>query len=742
MPPAAVRIKEKEPYFLKAPPGRDAVLVRRNTEILRGADPLIVIPSKCKGLRWLQAVLPDLGSTQDIGGRTMEGFRYSDLEFIFGALVRIPEVCKDKAFKDVMFSPTFLYRVGAYLGGEPRFDSTTPRLSSVVLMRQVTEFATRELEVSEENYTAKEPEDFFVMAVAPPLEPAYALTAELTFRMLECVGVDRLGAGAAVLTWFGCRFQEEARRGAGGDVGAVVETMLAARKIFERCEPDQAVLVTGRGGGRAFLTWVEERGHVVDARLDDVEACKGSRLVAAALIGRLNFQDATEAARALFLKHRWTRLLGAYPLLNAMMGSSSDTDIVRMILQLSNTMLKTNLMVLSAEAQVARVEEALGPQMDVIEAIGAGGREQVTPEQRTRLILEGYVKMEKAAKEKDPQGGASTSGMLGMQSTLAAVLESQDFKQTAASIGDFMSGPILTNGKRGSPPLRVEVFLMCISAKYLFLTRFLLGRLSFSVQVVQNSTFLASVQRIRMVSVSVSEAKLISDALVSVLLPKAPDSGFTIKSMLGYGYALEDCLKLCSGEWREIDWEVWLNHAPEAHKSKMTLKEYYELHDNNDQGRAMIFTSMAEMEVLEPVMQQVFSEVLGYDEDDMHTRSFSSVIKACRDALAVAKTTPVQSYDIVAKVNSCFLDALRDAGASYLSWLNLNSLVSPFPLHWLPKESVAMRPLELLMEAAVRLAEQHALMPFVAQQLNMGASEHSTITPHPPCMNCVSCKTC
>ena len=161
----------------------------------------------------------------------------------------------------------------------------------------------------------------------------------------------------------------------------------------------------------------------------------------------------------------------------------------------------------------------------------------------------------------------------------------------------------------------------------------------------------------------------------------------------------------------------------------------------------MIFTSIAEMEALEPMMKVVFSEVLGYDEGDLHTRSFSSIMKACRDALAVAKTTPVQSYDIVAKVNSCFLDALRDAGASYLSWLNLNSLVSPFPLHWLPKESVAMRPLELLMEAAVRLAEQHALMPFVAQQLNMGATEHSTITPHPPCKNCpckncVSCKTC
>ena len=73
-----------------------------------------------------------------------------------------------------------------------------------------------------------------------------------------------------------------------------------------------------------------------------------------------------------------------------------------------------------------------------------------------------------------------------------------------------------------------------MSARYLFLTRFLLGRVSFSVQVVQNSTFLASVQKIRMASASVTEAKLISDALVSVLLPKAPDSGFTIKSMMGY----------------------------------------------------------------------------------------------------------------------------------------------------------------------------------------------------------------
>ena len=52
--------------------------------------------------------------------------------------------------------------------------------------------------------------------------------------------------------------------------------------------------------------------------------------------------------------------------------------------------------------------------MDVIEAIGIGGRDEteVDPAQRTRVVLEGYTKMDKAAKEKDPQGGSSTSGMI------------------------------------------------------------------------------------------------------------------------------------------------------------------------------------------------------------------------------------------------------------------------------------------------------------------------------------------
>ena len=733
MPPAVARTIEKLPHFVKAL-GRDSPQVRQNTEQLRGADPLIVIPNKCKGLDWLRAVLPDLRVKQDIGGGvTVKGFRYSDLEFIFGALVRIPEDCKDKVFKDVLFTPKFLYRIGSALGDDPRFDSRAPRLSTVVLMRQVTDFAMQGLEAGEETYTVKEPEDFFVTAATQAYDHANALAEGLTFRMLQCGDVDRLGAGAAALTWFGCRYREDARRGAGAEVGAVVQTMLVARRIFGRCEPDKAVLATGCGGGIAFLTWVTERGHVVDPRLDDVEACKGSNLVAAALIERLNFQDAAEAARALSLKHRWTRLLGAYPLLKAMMGSSSDSDIVRMILQLSNTMLKTNLAFLSSEAQVARVEEALGPQMDVIEAIGTGGREEVPPAQRTRTVLEGYVKMEKAAKEKDPQAGAATSGMIGMQLALVTVLESQDFRETAASIEDFMMGPILSDGERGKPPLRVDVFLTCMTAGYLFLTRFLLGRVTFSVQVVGSSTFLASIQKIRMAISSVAEARLISDALVSVLLPKADDSEFTTKSMLGYVYEQEDCHKLVSGDWRGIDWERWLSHAPEAHDSKMTLDQYYQLHDSNNKGRAMIFTSTAEMEALDPVMKDVFFEVLGYDRSDRHSRSFSSVMKACRDALAMAKKMPIQSYDIVASVSSCFLNALGDAGASYMRWLGLNALVSPFPAHWLPDESIAMRPLKLLMDTAVKLADQHADMPFLAQQLNMAVTAQGIITPaHPP----------
>ena len=78
------------------------------------------------------------------------------------------------------------------------------------------------------------------------------------------------------------------------------------------------------------------------------------------------------------------------------------------------------------------------------------------------------------------------------------------------------------------------------------------------MQVVQQVPVLAAVQKFRMTSASVTEAKLISDTLVRILLPKAPGTEYTIKGMLGYGYPLEDCFKIVSGKWAEIDWEVLL----------------------------------------------------------------------------------------------------------------------------------------------------------------------------------------
>jgi hypothetical protein len=47
MPPAAAQQVERRPHFVKAP-GRDALAVRQHTERLRGADPLVVVPKKCK----------------------------------------------------------------------------------------------------------------------------------------------------------------------------------------------------------------------------------------------------------------------------------------------------------------------------------------------------------------------------------------------------------------------------------------------------------------------------------------------------------------------------------------------------------------------------------------------------------------------------------------------------------------------------------------------------------------------
>ena len=41
-----------------------------------------------------------------------------------------------------------------------------------------------------------------------------------------------------------------------------------------------------------------------------------------------------------------------------------------------------------------------------------------------------------------------------------------------------MKGPILREGGRGDPPLQVDVSLLYIKARYLVLTKFLLGRVA------------------------------------------------------------------------------------------------------------------------------------------------------------------------------------------------------------------------------------------------------------------------
>jgi len=160
MPPAAAQQIERRPHFVRAP-GRDGPAVRQHTERLRGADPLVVVPKRCRGLDWIHAVLPGLGTSRTVEGVKHRGLLYSDLEFLLGGLVRIHDDCKDKVFKDVLFSPEFLYGVGASLGQDERFDTATPRLSAGVLMREIVDFASRTLDMENETYTARQPEEFF-----------------------------------------------------------------------------------------------------------------------------------------------------------------------------------------------------------------------------------------------------------------------------------------------------------------------------------------------------------------------------------------------------------------------------------------------------------------------------------------------------------------------------------------------------------------------------------------------------
>ena len=151
----------------------------------------------------------------------------------------------------------------------------------------------------------------------------------------------------------------------------------------------------------------------------------------------------------------------------------------------------------------------------------------------------------------------------------------------------------------------------------------------------------------------------------------------------------------------------------------------------------MSFTSIGEMDALKTSMEKVFTEVLGYDCDDDHKLSFPSVMRLCREALSAAKLLPIHWYGIVVKVNSCLLDALRDAGVGFMKWLGMNALDAPFPATWLPKDSVAMRPLKLILETAEKLADHNAEMPFIAKQTNLALTDQGfSPPPRSPCKDC------
>ena len=131
--------------------------------------------------------------------------------------MRIHADFKGLEFKNTLLHPGFLTDVSTALGEDERFDTESVRTSLSVLARQVGDFAARVLEGGDERFTANEPEHFFPVA-AVPVYDATGLQAEgLTFGMLVCPVTGRLCGGAAVLTWFGCRYQPAARRCDHGD---------------------------------------------------------------------------------------------------------------------------------------------------------------------------------------------------------------------------------------------------------------------------------------------------------------------------------------------------------------------------------------------------------------------------------------------------------------------------------------------------------------------------------------------
>jgi len=122
---------------------------------------------------------------------------------------------------------------------------------------------------------------------------------------------------------------------------------------------------------------------------------------------------------------------------------------------------------------------------------------------------------------KDPQASSGTGDMLGTQRALAKVIDSQAFQDLGADFLSCMSATVGTKKKRPRSVSRpADVFIMIVAAKYLFLTRFLMGKVNLPIQVTQSSQFLTAVAKIRMTAVTVMEAQKVADAMARILLPR------------------------------------------------------------------------------------------------------------------------------------------------------------------------------------------------------------------------------
>ena len=117
MPP--VRRVERKGGFLVAD-GRNNAATVAQTELLRGADPLVVWERRCKGLDWLGKVFPEIMTQQLVGGVVRRGILYSELEYVLGGVVRIHEGFRGWEFKNTLLHPGFLTDVSTALGEDER----------------------------------------------------------------------------------------------------------------------------------------------------------------------------------------------------------------------------------------------------------------------------------------------------------------------------------------------------------------------------------------------------------------------------------------------------------------------------------------------------------------------------------------------------------------------------------------------------------------------------------------------